>query len=123
MYAVRSGPHIANNIIADIHARWGAETLEYSPYEPQRDFLMLLNTGDGGCIGGKMGFTFKGKWVWNLKDNIDRMFMRLYSAPELLGEAAFAKYTELVSAGTITTPEAYEQVTSLVQDPDRDYSV
>jgi hypothetical protein len=35
-------------------------------------------TGDGSAIGSKFGIAFTGKWVWLLKDYIDRIFMRLF---------------------------------------------
>ena len=42
-----------------------------------------MMTGDGGCIGSKHGISFKGKWVWGLKDFIDRSFIDLFD-PKLL---------------------------------------
>ena len=47
-------------------------------YVPQRSFLALLMTGDGKALGTKFGITFAGKWVWRMKDNIDRGFMTLF---------------------------------------------
>lgn len=35
-------------------------------------------TGDGKAIGTKFGIAFSGKWVWNMKDYIDRSFMKLF---------------------------------------------
>jgi hypothetical protein len=35
-------------------------------------------TGDGSAIGSKFGISFTGKWVWGLKDYIDRIFMKLF---------------------------------------------
>ena len=40
-------------------------------------------TGDGSAIGTKFGIAFCGKWVWHMKDYIDRGFMKLF-APENL---------------------------------------
>jgi hypothetical protein len=37
-------------------------------------------TGDGSAIGTKFGITFKGKWVWHMKDYIDQSFMDLFDA-------------------------------------------
>lgn len=72
VYAVRQGPILWQNIQA---------TLSGDPlvrYEPQRSFLKLLNTGDGGAIGEWKGFSFAGHWVMKLKDYIDSRFMRMY---------------------------------------------
>ena len=44
-------------------------------YVPQKDFLTLLNLGDGTALGYKWGVAFQGKWVLWLKDIIDRRFM------------------------------------------------
>lgn len=35
-------------------------------------------TGDGKALGAKFGITFAGRWVWNMKDWIDKGFMQLF---------------------------------------------
>jgi pyridine nucleotide-disulfide oxidoreductase family protein len=72
VYAVRQGPYVAHNLRA-----WLSGT-PLEPYTPQSDFLMLLNTGDGGALGAKWGWSFGGVWVMRLKDRIDRRFMRRF---------------------------------------------
>jgi selenide,water dikinase len=72
VYAVRQGPVLAENLIA----RAGGESLR--AYRPQRDFLSLLNLGDGTAIGTKWGVTVEGRSVWALKDWIDRRFVRRF---------------------------------------------
>lgn len=37
-----------------------------------------MMTADEGCIGSKYGIAFAGKWVWKMKDYIDRAFMKLF---------------------------------------------
>jgi len=37
-----------------------------------------MMTGDGKAIGAKFGITMVGKWVWEMKDYIDRGFMKLF---------------------------------------------
>ena len=69
VYAVREGPVLT----ANLRARLMGQPLE--PYRPQRDFLSLLNLGDGRAIGSKWGVSFEGRWVFRLKDWIDRRFM------------------------------------------------
>jgi selenide,water dikinase len=76
VYAVRQGPVVARNLRA---ALTGAPL---RPYEPQRDFLMLLNLADGRAAGRKWGLAFEGRWVMWLKDRIDRAFMRRFQFPE-----------------------------------------
>ncbi len=72
VYAVRQGPYLGANLRAALDGR------PLRPYRPQRDFLTLLNLGNGEAIGGKRGFSFAGAWVMRLKDWIDRRFMRRF---------------------------------------------
>ena len=69
VYAVRQGPYLTDNLRAKIEGR----ALEN--YRPQKDFLTLLNLGDGTALGAKSGWSFEGEWVFRLKDWIDRRFM------------------------------------------------
>lgn len=52
--------------------------LPLQPYDPQREALALLGCGDGTAIGCKWGIAFRGRWVWRLKDWIDRGWMRTF---------------------------------------------
>jgi selenide,water dikinase len=73
VYAVREGPVLAHNLLA--RAR-GDGRLRI--YRPQRDFLSLLNLGDGAAIGTKWGLSVEGRPVFALKDWIDRRFVRRF---------------------------------------------
>jgi selenide,water dikinase len=79
VYAVRQGPVLAHNLIARI--RGG----RLRPYRPQRDFLSLLNLGDGGAIGTKWGVSVEGRAVFRLKDWIDRRFVRRFQVLDPAG--------------------------------------
>jgi selenide,water dikinase len=58
--------------------RLNGEPLE-SPV-PQSKHLVLIGTGDGGAIGGRGSWlTFEGRAAWQLKDWIDRRFMRRFA--------------------------------------------
>jgi selenide,water dikinase len=72
VYAVRQGPILWENIHRAIEQRPLIE------YRPQRDFLKLFNTGDGGAIGEYKGLSFVSGWAWRLKDAIDGKFMDKY---------------------------------------------
>jgi selenide,water dikinase len=72
VYAVRAGPILAENLRRALAGK------ALRTYEPQSEFLSLLNLGDGTALGIKRGFTFEGRWVMRLKDRIDRRFMELY---------------------------------------------
>ncbi len=72
VFAVRQGPVLA----ANLRAVAMGETPQ--PYVPQRDYLRLLSLADGRALGTRNGFVFGGRWVWWLKDRIDRRFMARY---------------------------------------------
>ncbi len=72
VYAVRQGPVLAGNLRAFLCGEALGE------YKPQREFLTLLNMGEGYAVGCKFGFSFGGRWVLRLKDWIDRGFVRRF---------------------------------------------
>jgi selenide,water dikinase len=72
VYAVRQGPVLARNLRARLTGR------PLAPYRPQRDFLSLLNLGDGRAVASKWGISAEGAWAWRLKDRIDRRFVERY---------------------------------------------
>jgi len=72
VYAVRSGPVLIENLTRKLSGE------KLVNYEPQSDFLKLLMCGDGKALGFRFGIPLFGKWVWELKDHIDVMFMRLF---------------------------------------------
>ncbi len=78
VYAVRQGPVLAENLAAMV------TDSPLRAYEPQSGFLALLMTGDGSAIGSYKGFAPRGRWVWKLKDWIDRRWMRKFD-PATLG--------------------------------------
>jgi len=73
VFAVRQGPALRRNIRALVRG----EAL--SPHIPQKDWLMLIATGDGSAIASRGGsFAFAGRLPWLVKDRIDRKFMALF---------------------------------------------
>jgi selenide,water dikinase len=72
VYAVRQGPVLVHNL----RARLTGGALR--AYRPQRDYLSLLNLGDGRAIGSKWGLAAEGRALFRLKDWIDRRFMRRF---------------------------------------------
>jgi selenide, water dikinase len=77
VYAVRSGPVLSINLPAFL------QTKPLESYSPQDDFLKLIACGDGTAIGFRFGLTFQGKWVFEMKDSIDQMFMNLFKKENL----------------------------------------
>ena len=69
VYAVRQGPVLWRNIGALVRGE------PLSPYEPQHDFLRLLNTGDGRALMDYKGWSAHARWCWRLKDYLDSRFM------------------------------------------------
>eukprot|EP00532_Pseudo-nitzschia_australis_P005673 CAMPEP_0168164824 /NCGR_PEP_ID=MMETSP0139_2-20121125/1148_1 /TAXON_ID=44445 /ORGANISM="Pseudo-nitzschia australis, Strain 10249 10 AB" /LENGTH=525 /DNA_ID=CAMNT_0008081877 /DNA_START=120 /DNA_END=1697 /DNA_ORIENTATION=+ len=104
VYAVRAGPILIENLTrflinkerkvsssdsSDQAKGWDVDTINSSlkTYESQKDFLKLLACGDGKALGFRFGIPFYGKWVFELKDAIDRSFMELFqkeNLPELI---------------------------------------
>ncbi len=72
VYAVREGealPGILESVLAG---------RDPEPYRPQRDWLSLMNTGDGRALLAWRGLVEHGRAAWLLKDSIDRRFMRRF---------------------------------------------
>lgn len=82
VYAVREAPVLGANIRAVLDGR------PLEAFVPQADFLKLINTGDGRAIGQWRRWSFEGRWVWWLKDAIDRRFMRQFPESGVAGSAA-----------------------------------
>lgn len=69
VYAVRQGPVLWRNIGALARGE------RLSRYEPQQDFLRLLNTGDGKALMDYKGWAVHARWCWRFKDYLDSRFM------------------------------------------------
>ena len=72
VYAVREGPPLAENL------RRLAAGRPLRPYKPQPRTLALISTGEQNAIASYGGLAAEGRWVWRLKDWIDRRWMRKY---------------------------------------------
>ena len=73
VFAVRQGPILWQNIRNHIDG-----DRRMAPYEPQLDYLKLINTADGKSIAQRKGKGFYATWCWWLKDRIDKKFMEMY---------------------------------------------
>jgi len=85
VYAVREGKILFENLRRVFDGRPLVE------YEPQSGFLSLLALGDGRAVGQYKGRAFLGEWVWELKDFIDRRFMRKHQEVEPMTEEMMEK--------------------------------
>ncbi len=75
VYAVRMGPHLADNLRRACHN----ETL--APWLPPKRVLSLIGTGDGRAIASRGAIGFSGKWVWEWKKRIDTRFIDRFNPP------------------------------------------
>ncbi|MEO6959925.1 MAG: FAD-dependent oxidoreductase [Burkholderiaceae bacterium] len=76
VHAVHAGPVLAANLLADLHG--GAMQI----YRPRRRSLYLLACGPRYAIASWGNWSAEGKWVWHLKDWIDRRFIQRFSNPK-----------------------------------------
>jgi pyridine nucleotide-disulfide oxidoreductase family protein len=74
VHAVKAGPILA----ANLRAALGGSPLRL--YQPRRHALALLATGERSAILSWGPLAAQGRWVWQLKDRIDRGFVRRYTA-------------------------------------------
>ena len=103
VYAVRQGPYLAENLrhaLESLASPGGSRSGPLRAYRPQRDFLTLLNLGDGTALGHKWGQVVEGPWVMRLKDRIDRAFMRRFQVLDSGGSLTpeFASLHDAMSA-------------------------
>ncbi len=72
VYAVRQGPILWRNLQRQL-------TLQpLESYVPQKNFLKLINTGDGKAVGEYWHLASHSRLMWRIKDGIDVKFMRKY---------------------------------------------
>ena len=76
VYAVRMGPRLVDALR---HTLPGGAGRSPTPYVPQRRWLSLINTGDGRAIASWGVLAVEGRWAMELKDRIDRRFMRRFA--------------------------------------------
>ncbi len=74
VHAVREGPVLAQNLRAALAG--GA----LRAYRPQRDFLAILNLGDGRALATKWGLAVSGSWVRRWKARLDADFVGRFAA-------------------------------------------
>ncbi len=75
VYAVRQCPILWHNLRASVVGG------PMSRFSPQRDFLKILNTGDGQALLQYRCFTAHARWCWKLKTWIDQRFVGQFQVP------------------------------------------
>ncbi|HQZ63948.1 MAG TPA: selenide, water dikinase SelD [Planctomycetaceae bacterium] len=97
VYAVRQGPILWENLNRLLSGR------ALVSYQPQRDFLRLLATGDGKAIGQWKWLSGIGTHWWKLKDRIDSRFMRMFRpTPAMMANMRKSNAVSSVAADTAT---------------------
>lgn len=74
VFAVRAGPHVARAVLALISES------EPPAVRLQRHALVLATTGQRTAVGTRNRLTLSGRWVWRLKDHLDRSFVERFQA-------------------------------------------
>ena len=82
VYAVRQGPVLAENL-----ARLAAGRPLQS-YRPQPLTLALISSGDRNAVASWGRLALEGRWVWRVKDRIDRRWMQKYQELPAMGNEA-----------------------------------
>ncbi|WP_163340066.1 NAD(P)/FAD-dependent oxidoreductase [Desulfopila sp. IMCC35008] len=72
VYAVRQNQVLYSNLVAALDGK-GLQT-----FDPGGEFLLVFNLGCGYGVLQKMGFVFRGKLPFWIKDLIDRRFMKRF---------------------------------------------
>lgn len=93
VYAVRQGPILAKNIIAQLENR------HLLPFKPQRHFLSLLTTGERYAVASRGPLFASGKWVWVWKNYIDRTFMARFNPEPMVNTNNSGDGTESMRCG------------------------
>ncbi|MGE6606027.1 FAD-dependent oxidoreductase [Halomonas sp. NPDC076908] len=75
VYAVRMGPHLADNLRRACHNK------PLVNWQPPKRVLALIGTGDGRAIASKGSFGVSGMWVWRWKKRIDARFISRFNPP------------------------------------------
>jgi pyridine nucleotide-disulfide oxidoreductase family protein len=75
VYAVRAGPPLLFNLKAAVQGQ------SLKPYRPATRTLNLISCGERYAIAAWGGLHVEGRWVWQLKDRIDRGFVARYANP------------------------------------------
>ena len=72
VYAVRQNPILTHNLLSALEG----EGMQI--FTPQKEYMLILNMGDGRGILWKKNFIWEGRLAFRLKDYIDRKFMRKF---------------------------------------------
>jgi selenide,water dikinase len=102
VFAVRQGPPLHRNLRRVLVGK------QPKPFSPQKRFLSLVSTGDAYAVASRGPLAFEGRWVWAVKDWIDRRWMRKYiELPEMADD------DEVEIARGLAGPEAMKEISAI----------
>ncbi len=102
VFAVRQGPPLYRNLRRVLLGR------QAKPFTPQKRFLSLVSTGAASAVASRGGLALEGRWVWAVKDWIDRRWMRKYiDLPEMDED------DEVAVARGLAGPEAMKEISAI----------
>ena len=91
VFAVR----MAKPLVTNLRAWFSGWLLQ--KYQPQRQFLSLIGTGDGQAVASRRWLAGRSAFFWKLKDRIDRRFMRKFEDLPEMSETETDSYSDLTS--------------------------
>ncbi|MEM9007548.1 MAG: selenide, water dikinase SelD, partial [Cyanobacteria bacterium P01_F01_bin.86] len=98
VFAVRQGPPLFNNLQAYLQDQ------PLKPFRPQKQYLNIIDMGDGSAIASRGPFTVESKLMRAWKDNIDQQFMGLFANfPDMSSQPL----RDLAPTAQVTAPAMY----------------
>jgi len=96
VFAVRQGLPLYKNL------KRALTNQSLKKHVPQISFLSLISTGNKYAVASRGSFAWEGTWVWQLKDFIDRKFMRKYNElPDMGDEEEVKIKSKLADSDTL----------------------
>ncbi len=80
--AIRAGQYLTRALWSWLSGRYPAS------FKPQKNWLTLLNQGNGSAVASNYQLAVKGRWVFSLKDRIDRKFIDSFDSSTIRSDTS-----------------------------------